>query len=215
MRRFLAVLAAASLAACSSDKSTAPSVFNINVGTPSGWFLVGQNSIAYTVGIDHITTHSGSGALHIASIDSSPLLFRGVGQYILANSYRGKRLRLSGWVRHLNLGGSTAGLWMRVDGNFETLGFDNFSTRPLRGTSDWHQVDIILDVPDDAIGIEFGALMSARGDLVVDDLRLDVINANGPTTNQLTGPQATSFDAATFYATSVGPRIAANMGFDQ
>ena len=44
-------------------------------------------------------------------------------------------------------------------GRASPQGFDNFSSRPLTGTSDWHQVEIILDVPDDAIGIAFGALM--------------------------------------------------------
>lgn len=214
MRRALPLLAFTALASCSGDKSTEPSVFNINPGAPAGWFLVGQNTPSYTIGVDHVTTHSGSGALHIAGIDSTPSLFRGIGQYLLANNYRGKRLRLSAWVRHVNLAGTDAGIWMRVDGNFQTLGFDNFSTRTLRGTSDWHQVSVVLDVPNDAVGLEFGALMSARGELLVDDMQLDVVTADGPTTNQLVGPQATSFDAVTFYATNVGPRIAANMDFE-
>jgi hypothetical protein len=215
MRRTLALVSLAAFAACGGDsKSTAPNVFNINPGTPPGWGLVGVNAVSYTIGIDHSTTHGGSGALHIASIDSNPALFRGVGQYILANQYRGKRIRYSGWVRHVNLSSTTAGLWMRIDGNFETLGFDNYSVRPLKGTADWHQIEIILDVPESAVGIQFGVLMSARGELLADDLKIEVIAPNGPTTNTLADPQPTTFDAPTFYAQNVGPRAAANLDFE-
>ena len=215
MRRNIPLyLALAALVACGSDSSTEPSVFNINPGTPTFWSLVGFATPSYTLGIDHKTVHSGGGALAIVSIDSSPQLFRGVGQFILADQYRGKRVRLSGWVRHVNLVASDAGLWMRVDGNFTTLSFDNFSTRSLKGTSDWHEIEVILDVPTDAIGIAFGVLLSGRGELLADDLALQVVPATGPTTNLLTGPTSTTFDAATFYSTNVGPRSIANMGFE-
>jgi serine/threonine-protein kinase len=78
------------------------------------------------------------------------------------------------------------------------LGFDNFSTRSLVGTADWHQVEIILDVPDNAIGIAFGAVMSGKGVLLVDDMTFEVIPPTGPTTNQLLEPTPVSVDSATF-----------------
>ena len=74
---------------------------------------------------------------------------------------------------------------MRIDGPGVMQGFDNFSSRPLVGTSDWHQVEVILDVPMDAIGISLGALMSGSGLFRVDDLKLEVIPDIGPTTNLL------------------------------
>jgi len=209
------LLSTAVLVACGGDSVTGPSVFDVQAGTPANWFLVGQNSPSYTVGVDHRTRHSGNAALAIISIDSSPALFRGVGQEILANQYRGKRVRLSGWLRQQNVVGSIAGLWMRVDGNFETLAFDNSASRPQLGTSDWHQFQIVLDVPQSAIGIAFGVLMSGRGELLADDLLIETIPATGPTTDLYDGPRATTFDAASYYTTYVGPRQIANMGFEQ
>jgi hypothetical protein len=44
---------------------------------------------------------------------------------------------------------------------------------------------------------------------------LDLVPSTGPTTNQLVGPQATTFDATTFYATNVGNRLPGNLGFDK
>jgi hypothetical protein len=93
---------------------------------------------------------------------------------------------------------------MRVDGPGVTQGFDNFSSRPLVGTDDWHQVEIILDVPSDAIGIAFGALMSGRGDFLIDDMQFEVIPATGLTTNLLTGFTDSGVDGPTeiaFYST--------------
>jgi hypothetical protein len=122
-----------------------------------------------------------------------------VGQFLRADSYRGKRVRLRGWVQQQSIVGSDIGLWMRIDGPGVMLGFDNFSTRPLLGTAGWHQVEVILDVPDDAIGIAFGVLMSGSGALFVDDMTFDVIPSIGPTTNQLAGPVAGT-DSATAVA---------------
>jgi hypothetical protein len=116
-------------------------------------------------------------------------------------------------VRQQNTAGNDIGLWMRIDGPFVTQGFDNFSTRPLRGTTGWHEVEIILDVPSDAIGIAMGALMQGRGLLYVDDMKWEVVPANGPTTNQLAGETATTFDAVGVYA-AITKTVPINLDFE-
>jgi len=159
----------------------------LKVGVPSGWSPVGLNSASYTVGIDHRTVHGGSAALTITGTDTSRVRFSGVGQFLRADTYRGKRIRLRAWVQQQSIVGSDIGLWMRIDGPGVMQGFDNFSTRPLVGTAGWHAVEVILDVPDDAIGVAFGVLMSGSGALFVDDMTFEVIPSTGPTTNQLAG----------------------------
>jgi hypothetical protein len=197
-------LTTAAAIACSSDKPTGPSVLDISPGLPTSWSIVGTNSPTYVVGTDRVTVHGGQTALAIAGTDTARLRFAGVGQFIKADNYLGKRVRFSAWVRHANVLGSDIGLWMRVDGPGVTQGFDNFSSRPLVGTDDWHQVEIILDVPSDAIGIAFGALMSGRGDFLIDDMQFEVIPATGLTTNLLTGFTDSGVDGPTeiaFYST--------------
>jgi serine/threonine-protein kinase len=137
---------------------------------------------------------------------------RGIVQFIKADDYRGQRVRLSGWVRQTDIRGTDIGLWMRVDGPGVIQGFDNFSTRPLTGTSDWHQVEIILDVPDDAIGISLGALMSGAGVFRVDDLKFEVIPPNGLTTNILLNTVSSS-DLSSQYAGR--SKVPANLDFEQ
>jgi hypothetical protein len=201
--------------ACSSDKSTAPSTLDIEPGLLTSWGPVGTNSPTYVVGADRVTTHGGHTSLAIAGTDTNRLRFAGVVQSIRPDDYLGKRVRLSAWVRHENTLGSDIGLWMRIDGPGVTEGFDNFSSRPLLGTSDWHKVEIILDVPNDALGITFGALMSGRGQLLVDDMQLEIIPATGLTTNLLAGFTDSGLDPAAvtaFYATR--PTTPTNLDFE-
>jgi hypothetical protein len=191
-------------------------ILTIDAGVPPGWFRVGGNVASYVVGIDSRNMHGGSAALAIGGTDTSVLRFNGVGQQIQADDYRGKRIRLRGWVRHVGIVGSDIGLWMRIDGPGLTLGFDNFSTRSLVGTADWHQVEIILDVPPNAIGIAWGALMSGKGELLVDDMSFDVVPATGPTTNQPLEPIEVPIDSATFaqvYANAAKSPV--NLNFEQ
>jgi hypothetical protein len=201
---------------CSSDTATAPNILTIDAGIPQGWFRVGGNVASYVVGIDTRNAHGGTAALAIGGTDTSVLRFSGVGQEIQADTYLGKRIRLRGWVRQVGVVGSDIGLWMRIDGPGLTLGFDNFSTRSLVGTADWHQVEIILDVPANAIGIAFGALMSGKGELLVDDMTFEVIPPTGPTTNQLLEPIPVSVDSATFVQIYAGAgKSPVNLNFEQ
>ncbi|MGH7616256.1 MAG: hypothetical protein ACREPM_03435 [Gemmatimonadaceae bacterium] len=198
-----------------SDSSTAPNILTIDAGIPPNWFRVGGVVASYVVGLDANNAHGGKYALAVGGTDTSVRFFNGVGQNIRADNYRGKRVRLRGWVRQVGVVGSDIGLWMRIDGPGVTEGFDNFSSRPLTGTADWHQVEIILDVPNDAIGIGFGALMSGKGELLVDDLTWEVIPATGPTTNQLLEFQPSSLDSATTANGYIGfPTAPNNLNFE-
>lgn len=58
-------------------------------------------------------------------------------QWFRADEYRGKRLRMTAYVRTSGVE-RWAGLWMRIDGKEKTgLAFDNMMRRPVKGTTDW------------------------------------------------------------------------------
>lgn len=106
----------------------------------------------------------------------------GLVQGIRADAYRGKRLRLSGYVMTRDVA-DTAGLWMDVQGGGGSTGFDNMQNRPIRGTSGWTWYDVVLDVPANSAGIGFGLFLQGRGRAWVDDLHLDVVGVDIPSTN--------------------------------
>jgi len=121
-----------------------------------------------------------------SAIDSGA--FGAILQEISAIGHRGKRVRLSGYVRTDSVAGTGAGLWMRIDSPTRTVAFDNMIAfgRALRGNSDWVQHAVVLDVPDDAVGITFGILLSGSGIVRVDDLSFETVDASVSTTGDAT-----------------------------
>lgn len=126
---------------------------------------------------------------------------------MLADAYRGQRIRLSAWVRYTRIEGVSAdevecpddmvecigaSLWMRVDGLEAMLEFANTagSGHAMLGTNDeWQQHSLVLDVPKDAVGIAFGAgIDRARGTLLVDDFQLEIVADDVASTNLLSSP---------------------------
>jgi hypothetical protein len=76
-----------------------------------------------------------------------------------------------------------AGLWMRVDGkNQQMLSFDNMQDRPIRGTLDWKQYAIVLDVPRESIGIFFGILLVGPGEVWLANVQFAIVNNTVPKT---------------------------------
>jgi erythromycin esterase len=197
------------LAACGSDAPTAAQNQHpggsggpvVIPGAPVGW--LGSIGAPFGAGLDETDHRGGRAALYLTAVNpplppSTPS-FVTVNQGIRADLFRGKRIRLAGWVRQVSLNCSECGLWMRIDGPGVTLGFDNMSDRPLTGTADWHQVSIVLDVPTAAIGITFGALSNGTGTLLVDDLSLDTVGSDVAITSP-PGPPPPGSDSATLVA---------------
>lgn len=90
------------------------------------------------------------------------------GRFPVAEA-RGKQVVFSGWVKTAAVD-AWAGLWWRVDG--PTPRFDNMQDRGVRGTSDWLQVSLTLDVPQDAQDIYFGLVKPGRGTAWFDSLEV-------------------------------------------
>jgi hypothetical protein len=59
--------------------------------------------------------------------------------------------------------------------------FDNTTYQSLQQTGDWTRYQIVLDVPDDAVAIQFGII--ARGGVTwLDDLQLEIVGLEVPIT---------------------------------
>lgn len=104
-----------------------------------------------------------------------------VSQTIAADDYRGKRVRFAARVKADNVRGWT-GLVMRiVTADQRLLGYDDMSTRPIRGTVDWRETQVILDVAPEASTISFGMrLTDGAGKVWLDNLRFEEVPADDP-----------------------------------
>jgi hypothetical protein len=150
--------------------------------TPKGWFAAGSRPKDYRMVLDRTMTHNGQGSAQLKCISSKPTGFGTLMQTFKADAYRGKRVRMSGYVRSQNVA-DWAGLWLRIDGpGGEMLGFDNMQQRPIKGTVDWKKCEIVLDVPESAQAIAFGMLLTGVGQVWMDDLDFQVVGTDVPTT---------------------------------
>jgi beta-lactamase regulating signal transducer with metallopeptidase domain len=146
-------------------------------GAPIRW---GGGGVGYELALDAEIFHQGksSGRVkRIADGGRGGSLTNGTS----AVPYRGKRLKYSGFLRSQDAG--TAGLWMRVDsiqdGVAKPIAFDNMSTRPIKGTTEWNEYAVVLDVPPEATSIAFGILLTGQGTLWGDDLKIEIVGNLG------------------------------------
>jgi hypothetical protein len=152
-------------------------------GMPIGWRRGPDGSgDQYQITVDTSIKHSGkaSASLKFAcGSDSDAWAY--LSQNIAADDFRGKRVRLSGWLKTNDVTG--ASLIMRVDGERQMLAFDNMDNRTIKGTTDWKWYSLVLDVPVAAKQIFLGVLPRGRGQTWADDLKLEVVDQSVPSTN--------------------------------
>lgn len=157
-------------------------VTNFGAEAPKGWFPAGSHPKEYEMTLDRSVTHGGKASASLKSIAAQTRGFGTLMQTFNADSFRGQRVRLSGYVRAKDVS-DWAGLWMRVDGpKSEPLAFDNMQQRAVKGTRDWQQYTIVLDVPEQADQVAFGLLLTGKGQVWMDDLKFEVVGKEVPTT---------------------------------
>jgi hypothetical protein len=73
--------------------------------------------------------------------------------------------------------------------------------RRRTGTGDWSLAEVVVDIPEDVVGIAFGALHSGPGAAWVDDLRLDIVDSASVTAQPTDIPAGVDSAAlVSFYA---------------
>jgi hypothetical protein len=151
---------------------------------PRDWFGGGKD---HELTADTEVKHGGKQSGLIRSTVDAPEGFGTYTQGCQATKYRGKRVRLAGWIKSEGVEGWT-GLWMRIDGKEKGgLAFDNMNGRPIKGTSDWAQFHVVLDVPDSAEQFFYGCLLVGKGKVWVDDLAIEEVGSDVKVTDLMIG----------------------------
>jgi hypothetical protein len=160
---------------------------------PAGWVKAGSHPAEYEMGVDTTIRHDGGKGSGFVKATASELHgFGTLMQTATPGGYRGKRVRLSGFVKSENVQSGWAGLWFRIDGpkQGEVLGFDNMEPRAIKGTTDWTRYEIVLDVPETAAAMAFGVLLAGNGQVWMDDLKFEVVPSTTPVTGSFRGPRS-------------------------
>ena len=156
---------------------------------PTGWQAFSDGSGEYSIGSDVARRDGGqgfAGATIRANVES-PRGSAMLAQSIRADAYRGKRIRLSGYLKTIGVNEGTAILFMRVDGDGAVQTSDYMQNRPLMLTTDWARQEIVLDIPRTAIGFTYGFMLGGSGQAWLDDVQLEVVGEEVPTTGQAGG----------------------------
>ena len=159
---------------------------------PTGWSFAtegpgippGQSATDYAIEIDHSVVRGGHSSLSIQAKVPKPSNSRSLTQIIKADSYRGKRVRLSGYLKTREVSESSS-LWLRIDGPTAAQGYDVMDRRPVTGTTEWTKYELTLDVPESAMRLAFGALLTGSGQIWVDDLTLEPVDPKEVKSTQL------------------------------
>jgi RNA polymerase sigma factor (sigma-70 family) len=153
---------------------------------PKGWNKNGNNPQLYEVGVD---TNEALGGYPSAYAKGKPgadeASFGGMMQTISPDAYRGQRVRLTGFIKTDEVSDG-AQLWMRVDGaGDQMLQFDNMQGREPKGTTEWAEHSVVLDVPEAASALNYGFFVNGSGQMWVNGLRIEPVGREVPATNLL------------------------------
>lgn len=163
-------------------KLAAPSNMSFETATgslPASW---GGGGEGYQVSLDRDDPQDGLVCVHLRSLQPDSR-FATMIQGFKVGEFAGRQVKLTGYLKTKNA--ARAGLWMRVDGEAEgkvkTLSFDNMQTRPVTGTTDWTRYAVVLDVPADAVSIDYGLLLIGAGEAWGDHFHFETL---GPVQNK-------------------------------
>lgn len=163
-----------------------------------GWFLAGSAPDKYEIGTTTDATRKGKVAFLYSKKNNIKKEFGTLMQSFAPNKYLGTTVELTAYIKSENVE-KWAGMWLRIDGKEgKTLGFDNMRRRPINGTKDWEKYSIILEVPDKAINIAYGVLLSGTGKVFIDDFKFTIVDSKakktGDKVKNLQEPTNTNFD---------------------
>lgn len=147
-------------------------------GRPPGWwFMQHAGETSFEFAIDDQVAKEGKRSLRIKRIGKQP--WGMVSQTVRADRFRGKRVRLTAFLRLENVEPYGSGALREWSGAVLVLrsqgALDDMRDRPLRGTKPWTRVSAEIDVPPMASVIEFGAMLSGTGTLWVDTFKLEAV----------------------------------------
>jgi hypothetical protein len=150
--------------------------------TPQHWFLSGSAPQDYQISLDDSTFTEGQTSVLLQSDTAQSNEFGTLMQGFVPDAFRGQRVRLTADVKSEDA--LQVMPWMRVDGpRGQTLQIDNNDDQFLTGTVDWTPYEIVLDVPEESTGISFGLIVGGSGRGWIDNVQLEVVGADVPTTN--------------------------------
>jgi hypothetical protein len=166
---------------------------------PDNWSRNETKPLSYRIYMEDSAGQNYGRAATIKSITDKKSGVGNLMQSFAAGKYKGKRIRMTGFMKSDRVD-DWAGFWLRIDqAKVERhLAFDNMhdgkKNRSVTGTTGWKKYDIVLDVPEDATNIVFGALLAGTGQIWFEKLNFEIVDKTVPTTGRSADEPNLDFD---------------------
>jgi len=95
----------------------------------------------------------------------------------------GKRIRASGWLKTRDVDVMAGASLIIISPNGRIFANDPMTDRPLQGTADWMEIEIVTDVPSEPCTIYFGPTLYGSGELWADAFQIAVAPLEKPITD--------------------------------
>lgn len=97
--------------------------------------------------------------------------------YFEPTAILGKKIKLTGEIKCQNVIGYSC-FWMRIDGSDpkKPIAFNDMKDKQLKGTVDWTNFEITLEIPKEASKIIFGALLKGSGQTWYKNVKILIAN---------------------------------------
>jgi hypothetical protein len=142
------------------------------------WHAGGPQNDKFLAGVDPTT--DGHDAQFLLNKAGDPNAVGVLSQGIAAQPYLGQRVRFRARLRTRDLS-NWGGLWMRVDGSDgKRLAFYNSQDKPIKGTAEWQERSVVLDVPANAAWILVGVIGAGTGQIWMEPLAFETVGREVP-----------------------------------
>lgn len=157
----------------SSGRSLTPDLVPVN------WQLhrivYSESMVPHKMRLDYTVVWNGASSVEVSVDDTGPPFGTGALQQVVsAESLKGRRLRYEATLRTRSLkNAGYAQAFVRAETrDGVVVAFDNLPKGVLRGDTDWTQRVIIVDIPESAAVVFWGAFMVGPGRMWVDSANL-------------------------------------------
>ena len=142
-------------------------------GKPTGWFLT--SSMGYQVAQSVENPHEGKSSIRLYSTGKGQERAGAVIQTIDAGSFRGKTVKVTGWVRaHLNPSMGGASVSMIVTRSRENLANPEMMKGQIQ-SPEWSEQSLTCQVPNDAVSFSIILSMRGAGETQFDDFAIQTM----------------------------------------
>ncbi|MDP3511029.1 MAG: hypothetical protein Q8T09_23890 [Candidatus Melainabacteria bacterium] len=147
-----------------------------------GWQFYGLSQEHYAASMDKEVFYKGSQSARLEATSETAPGSAGIHQIIDATKYRNKRIRFTAFIKTRDVE-DRCGLYLSVSTRGYPTELDDMSTRPIKGTIDWQQFSVVINLNKDSRRINFGAFLAGTGTVWLDGATLEIVGDDVASTN--------------------------------